>query len=350
MRRWPFIGGAIVLAGAAGITAVVVSGASGDDVVDADQPVVERSLVEVTTRDLVRSQEFDGTAGHGTPQPLVLAASGTLTSLPTAGDVLSAGDTVVTVDGAPVVVLSGPTPMWRTLGPGVDDGADIVQLEFALAALGYAEEHDLTVDEEWTSATTRAVKAFQEDHGQDDDGTVDLGEIVWVDGTVRVDSVGGTIGQAAAEAAIEVTAPEPSVDVDADVASADLLPVGGTVDVELPSGEVVSGTVTSVGVTRTDESGASSVPIEITLDSADGATPDLADGLPVDVVAKIVSAEGVVAVPVEAVLALAEGGYAVEVELADGTTRLVGVELGVFADGYVEVTGEVAAGDQVVVP
>jgi len=40
----------------------------------------------------------------------------------------------------------------------------------------------------------------------------------------------------------------------------------------------------------------------------------------------------------------------VEVGLADGTTRLVGVELGVFADGYVEVTGEVAAGDQVVVP
>jgi hypothetical protein len=70
----------------------------------------------------------------------------------------------------------------------------------------------------------------------------------------------------------------------------------------------------------------------------------------VDVTAKIVSAEGVVAVPVEAVLALAEGGYAVEVGLADGTTRLVGVELGVFADGYVEVTGEVAAGDQVVVP
>ena len=88
------------------------------------------------------------------------------------------------------------------------------------------------------------------------------------------------------------------------------------------------------------------MPIEITLDGAE----DLADGLPVDVTAKIVSAEGVVAVPVEAVLALAEGGYAVEVGLADGTTRLVGVELGVFADGYVEVTGEVAAGDQVVVP
>ncbi|MET0325221.1 MAG: peptidoglycan-binding protein [Ilumatobacteraceae bacterium] len=346
MRLWPIIGGTIVLAGVAGITGVVVSGSSDDGVADADQPTVERSMVEVTTRDLVRSVEFDGTAGHGTPRPLVLAASGTLTSLPTAGDILTAGDTVVTVDGAPVVVLSGPLPMWRALGPGVDDGADIVQLEFALAALGYAEEYGVTVDDEWTGATTRAVKAFQEDHGQDDDGTVDLGEIVWIDGPARVDSVDGAVGQAAAEAGIQITAPEPSVAVSADVADADLLPLGGSVDVELPSDEIVTGTVTSVGVAETSETGESAVPIEITLDGS----ADLADGLPVDVVAEIVSAEGVVAVPVEAVLALAEGGYAVEVGLADGTTRLVGVELGVFADGYVEVTGDVAAGDQVVVP
>ena len=53
------------------------------------------------------------------------------------------------------------------------------------------------------------------------------------------------------------------------------------------------------------------------------------------------------AVPVEAVLALAEGGYAVEV--VDGaTTHLVGVELGPFVDGQVEVVGDVAEGDTVV--
>ena len=48
-------------------------------------------------------------------------------------------------------------------------------------------------------------------------------------------------------------------------------------------------------------------------------------------------------------LALAEGGYAVEV--ADGaTTRLVGVTLGVFADGMVEIAGDIDAGAEVVVP
>ena len=72
------------------------------------------------------------------------------------------------------------------------------------------------------------------------------------------------------------------------------------------------------------------------------------DGMPVSVIVTTVAAEGVLAVPVEAVLALAEGGYALEVADAAGATHLVGVELGVFADGWVEVSGDVTAGDQVV--
>jgi hypothetical protein len=56
-------------------------------------------------------------------------------------------------------------------------------------------------------------------------------------------------------------------------------------------------------------------------------------------------------VPVEAVLALSEGGYAIEVVDGEGgATHLVGVELGVFADGMVEIVGDVDAGAEVVVP
>jgi len=55
-----------------------------------------------------------------------------------------------------------------------------------------------------------------------------------------------------------------------------------------------------------------------------------------------------VPIPVTALLALAGGGYAVEVP--DGAaTKLVAVETGLFADGYVEVSG-VEAGVEVVVP
>jgi multidrug efflux pump subunit AcrA (membrane-fusion protein) len=46
----------------------------------------------------------------------------------------------------------------------------------------------------------------------------------------------------------------------------------------------------------------------------------------------------VLTVPVAALLALAEGGYGVEV-VSGSTSRVVAVETGLFADGRVEVTG-----------
>ena len=49
---------------------------------------------------------------------------------------------------------------------------------------------------------------------------------------------------------------------------------------------------------------------------------------------------GVLTVPVAALLALAEGGYGVEVIDAGGSTRIVAVETGLFAGGRVEVSGD----------
>jgi multidrug efflux pump subunit AcrA (membrane-fusion protein) len=58
----------------------------------------------------------------------------------------------------------------------------------------------------------------------------------------------------------------------------------------------------------------------------------------------------VLAVPVAALLALAEGGYGVQV--VDGTTtRTVAVKTGLFADGKVEITGDgLHAGMKVAMP
>ena len=55
--------------------------------------------------------------------------------------------------------------------------------------------------------------------------------------------------------------------------------------------------------------------------------------------------------PVNALVALLEGGYAVEVQSADGSRHYVSVTLGLFQDGYVEVSGNgISEGDSVVVP
>jgi hypothetical protein len=79
-----------------------------------------------------------------------------------------------------------------------------------------------------------------------------------------------------------------------------------------------------------------------------GGSTDGLDGSPVDVYFTRRKAENVLAVPVGALLALAEGGYGVE--RAD-THELVAVETGLFADGMVEVQGNgLEPGTNVVVP
>jgi hypothetical protein len=58
-------------------------------------------------------------------------------------------------------------------------------------------------------------------------------------------------------------------------------------------------------------------------------------------------------VPVDALLALAGGGYAIEVVGPGGVHHLVAVSTGLFddADGLVQVTGNgLAAGQRIVVP
>jgi len=75
------------------------------------------------------------------------------------------------------------------------------------------------------------------------------------------------------------------------------------------------------------------------------------DEAPVEIEVVTEVRHGVMAVPVTALLALAEGGYAVEVDNGDGTLRLVGVDPGLFADGLVEVDANgLRAGDMVVAP
>ena len=90
--------------------------------------------------------------------------------------------------------------------------------------------------------------------------------------------------------------------------------------------------------------------VEVTIALGSPEATGTLDGAPVTVTITRETRPDVTTVPVDALLALAEGGYAVEVVDGDGTTRLVGVELGLFADGAVQVTGAVAPGDQVVVP
>jgi len=265
------------------------------------------------------------------------------------GTVIDRGQQLWEVDGhAGPQLFFGDRPMWRRLDNSVEDGVDVRILEENLVAMGFATPEQLTVDEEFTSATADAVERWQEALGLEEDGVVELGEVVVAPVPLRVAEL--LVGTGANDDAdvMSVSATTRVVDVDLDTSLGDLVHEGDTVEVELPDGTVVPGVVTSVGTVATaDEStGDTTIPVEITLESDPGGFEDA----PVDVELIRSSAEDVMAVPVASLLALSEGGYAVERVTATGATELVPVELGAFADGWVEVSGDLTEGDEVVVP
>jgi multidrug efflux pump subunit AcrA (membrane-fusion protein) len=146
------------------------------------------------------------------------------------------------------------------------------------------------------------------------------------------------------------SASETFVTVELSTDDQDLVEVGDAVVVELPDGTRESAVVTEIGtVVLATQQGATYFEMTVTLDDP-GAAQGL-DEAPVDVEIVGDRADDVLAVPVTALLALAEGGYAVEVVATDGTITLVGVEPGLFSDGFVEVTSSgLEAGMQVIVP
>ena len=131
----------------------------------------------------------------------------------------------------------------------------------------------------------------------------------------------------------------------------DLLTTGDPVTVVLPDEVETPGVVRDISriVVTVGQGPDAARVVEVLIDLlTEDAAGDL-DEAPVDVDVVTNRAQNVLAVPVEALLALAEGGYALEVAEDDGGTRLIGVDIGTFADGLVEVMGDVAPGDRVVV-
>ena len=323
-----------------------------EDSPSASEPTAPTATAQVERRDLVERESVDGTLGYGETRDVASPRSGTVTALPATGTIVDRGQSLFEVDGRGVPLLFGARPMWRALDANATDGPDIQQLEENLVALGYAPS-SLTVDAEWDVNTTTAVKRWQDALGLDDTGVVAPGDLVFLDGAVRVAARAANVGDAAGSGGpvIQTTGTAQYVTVRLDAAKRDLVEAGAAVQIELPDGSLVDGTVLTVGdvatVDNANNDTTARVDMQVALTAAD-ATEGL-DATPVDVQLTRSAATGVLAVPVRALLALAQGGEAVEV--FDGaTTRLVGVETGAFADGWVEVRGDVDEGDEVVVP
>jgi peptidoglycan hydrolase-like protein with peptidoglycan-binding domain len=353
MRRRIVAGTATVVAVGLGASAALLLRGGHTGTASAQEPSTttppDTAIVERT--DLVRTQEVDGTLTYGERTELSASGGGTVTSLPAVGSVIERGGVLWEVDGAAgPVLLYGARPVWRELSTAVSDGPDVQQLEENLADLGFADPAVLTVDQDFTAETARAVKRWQEALGVDETGRVGVDDVIFADGPVRV--AGHVVGKGdpADGAVVEVTGTTRRVHVDMDASEAGLVAAGAPVDIELPDGTTVDGTVTAIGTTaevQEADGGGTATTLDVEIDLA--ADVDALDESRVEVSLVSSRDEDVLAVPVEALLSLAEGGYAVERVGADGTTQLVAVDLGGFADGMVEVTGDLTDGDRVVV-
>jgi peptidoglycan hydrolase-like protein with peptidoglycan-binding domain len=307
-------------------------------------PAAPAATATVQRQDLNGQTKVNGTLGYAGSATVQSPLQGRVTWLPTAGQVIGRGGTLLAVDNQPVQLFYGPKPAWRDLSTGVDDGPDVKQLEQNLVALGYDPDHDITIDNHYSWATAAAVRRWQKARGLDQTGRFTTGmPAVFLPGAVRVNTLNASVGGQAApgQAAYTVTSDRHQVSVDLDVSQQSYVKTGDRVDVVLPNGQHTGGRISQVGrVAQTQgdpPNQTTTIPVTVALDHPNAG--GRLDQAPVDVYVTTESRKGVLAVPVTALLALKEGGYAVETVDAAGQHQLVPVQLGVFSGGMVEVSG-----------
>jgi peptidoglycan hydrolase-like protein with peptidoglycan-binding domain len=323
-----------------------------------EDPIVVKTVPVVKT-DLVVTDSLDGTLGYGGAQPVKGARDGIVTWLPRPGASIGRGDQVYRADDRPVPLFYGAMPLYRDLRASGTAGRDVRIVADNLRALGYSigrqpragetvlvttkagTERILVRKNEGvlTPSLIAALKRWQEDRGLPVTGGIGVGDVLVLSGPVRVQTVTALKGDSAAGPLMTVTSTAKVVTASATVQEAGEMKTGDKVTVRLPGDKSVPGVVSAIGteVKPADEDAAPSEPKRtVTIALSGGHGLDGIEQAQVQVDRAGETRKGVLAVPVGALVALSEGGYAVQV----AGNRLVAVETGLFAKGLVEVTGD----------
>jgi hypothetical protein len=324
------------------------------------------SLATVTRGDLSSETQVDATLGYAGSYSVVNQAQGTVTSLPAVGQVVSQGQVLYQVNGQPVVLLYGRTPAYRSLSEGASAtdaaGPDVQELNADLVTLGYVTTAEVSrTSDQFSWWTKIGVEKLQAALGVTQSGTLALGQAVFLPTAALVAAVSATLGAPAGpgQPVMSVASTARQVSIALDAGEQSEVAVGDKVTITLPNNENTPGVISSVGTVATvaaapsSSTPNSSATITVLVNPTDPAATGTWDQAPVEVAITTGAVANVLVVPGDALLALANGGYAVEVAGADDIHRLVPVTLGLFDDaaGMVQVSGSgLAAGQRVVVP
>jgi multidrug efflux system membrane fusion protein len=288
-------------------------------------PIATATIARQT---LVDTVVVNGKLAYGPPISVESRLSGTLTKLAGIGATVHRGQELFRIDDTPVVLFYGDVPAYRQLTTATK-GRDVKQFEQNLKALGYT---GFTVDEEFSPQTAAAVRRWQHDLGVPETGAAELGRVFYAHGPIRIADHKLSPGQLATGAVLSYTGTARLATAQVPASQEDLVKVSTKVTVLLPNGSDLAGTVQSV---RTPDEQSGQEPM---VEAVIAVTATNADDGSVKVRITVDQKENVLAVPVGALLALAEGGYGLQI-LDGATTRIVAVTAGLFADGQVEVSG-----------
>jgi len=346
------------------------------------------ATVTIKKTNLTTSFTASGEVGYGAPRPLKGPGEGKVTWLPSVGTVVPRGGQLMRIDDQPVILMYGVTPLFRSLSTTGMVGSDVKVVADNLKALGYSIGRQPAVgatipqpaapagsgpssaaatavadapkaaagaastpptaaasppplivrkgDAVLTSALVAAIKKWQRRVGLRRTGVIDPVNVAVEAQQVRVTAVAARIGASAAEDVLTVSST-------AKVVTAKVSPSDGAaakprqqVIVTMPDGSTSKGTIRTVSAaTSTADDPGSDPQLTVSITVDDPAAIKSFDAGAVQVEFTADKREGVLAVPVGALLALSEGGYAVQVPGG----QLIAVETGIYAKGMVEISG-----------
>lgn len=306
-----------------------------------------RVTASVATRTLERTVATRGVLGFGTGRQMTAGGEGRVTGVwVSVGSVVEAGDTVLEVEGRPMVAVEGSRPLWRDLAQG-DRGPDVEILQMGLAEQGYLT---FEPDGRFEAETRAGLRAWQEDHGfPDADGVFRIDDWLvgsWPGRISQVEVVSGGFVQPGSPL-VALTGEDPSISIE--LIPSDRLRVSpeDSARVEVPAtGQAAGGTLDSVEVSpKTLDDGSLVYPGRITL-VEDLEAPE---GTQVRVTIVVDRAVDVVAVPLAALVSDADGSAAVQVVDSDGLIETMPVELGVSEGAWVEIVSGLNGDERVLV-
>ena len=324
---------------------------------DAQALTADRQSVTTASSKVRADEQALSTAQAAVAQSAAAAATygqnAVYSMLPKVGAIVRRGEPLFAINGVPAFLLYGGVPPSRAFRSGMSPGADVAELNWNLRDYG-APSGDA-----FTSATALAIERFQSEHAVPPTGQLPLGSVLFEPGAVRVTSVTPSTGSPVQPGAVmSVTSTRRIVTIALDASQQTSVKVGDPVLITLPDNSTTPGRVSYVGTVATTPSsdqgsGSSSPTIEVDVTPDRPASTGRLDQASVDVSITTATVRNVLAVPVNALVALAGGGYAVEEVESGGVHQLVRVSVGLFDDsaGMVQVSGPgLAAGQRVVVP